>query len=49
MEYFIDKSYPKSTVNAIEYILEITGPNGKGNLKWIISREAKYVVTKGGL
>jgi len=49
MEYFIDKSYPKSTVNATEYMLEITGPNTKGNLKWIVSKEAKYVVTKGGL
>ncbi len=47
MEYFIDKSYPKSTVNATEYMLEITGPSTKGNLKWIISKESKYVVTKG--
>ncbi|RZK25125.1 MAG: hypothetical protein EOO43_06320 [Flavobacterium sp.] len=48
MEYFIDKSYPKSIVNATEYMLEITGPNTKGNLKWSISKEGRYVVTKGG-
>lgn len=49
MEYFIDKSYPKSIVNATAYALEITGPNTKANLKWSMSKEARYEVTKGGL
>lgn len=47
MEYFIDKNYPKSTVNATEYMLELTGPNTKGNLKWSIFKEGRYIVTKG--
>jgi hypothetical protein len=49
MEYFIDKSYPKSIVSATEYVLDIIGPNTKGDLKWSISKEARYLVTKGGL
>jgi hypothetical protein len=45
MEFYIDKGYPKSTVNNVDYLLEFTGPNAKVDMKWNKSTDAKYDVS----
>jgi hypothetical protein len=44
MEFYIDKGYPKSTVNNVDYLLEWTGPNVRVAMKWSMSTDAKYGV-----
>nr|WP_068890606.1 hypothetical protein [Pedobacter panaciterrae] len=44
MEFYMDKGYPKSTINNVEYFLNITGPNTKADIKWNLTTDAKYVV-----
>ena len=44
MEFFIDKGYPKSTVNNVNYLLDMTGPNTKIAVKWNLTTDKKYVV-----
>ncbi|MGV8877538.1 MAG: hypothetical protein ACOH2A_00775 [Sphingobacteriaceae bacterium] len=44
MEFFIDKGYPKSIVNNVDYALDMTGPNMKVAVKWNLSTDGKYVV-----
>lgn len=46
MEFYIDKGYPKSTVNNVDYVLELTGPNTKAVMRWNMSTDAKYDVNK---
>jgi len=44
MEFYMDKGYPKSTINDVEYFLDITGQNTKAAIKWNLTTDAKYIV-----
>lgn len=44
MEFYMDKGYPKSTINNVEYFLDVIGLNAKAAITWNLTTDAKYVV-----
>jgi len=46
MEFYMDKGYPKSIINNVDYVLDLTGPNTKVALKWNLTTDAGYVVNR---